>query len=255
MKSCLIILMALSAWNAAADDSLSVLPPESEWIPALQSAAVPGWGQASCGQWLRGSLFFLSEAFLAYEAHHFWESQYQRADGDVAGRIYDRDTAYGLAAWYALGALYCAADAYYCKASQRPQSPTLAVLRSIVFPGWGQLSNGKPWKAAGVFCLQTGLAFAAYTQHQRFIYYDGLGQATQARFYKDDRNRLIWWSIGALIYSSVDAFVDCHLQDWDVSENLSFLPIFFPQQQSWGIGVSISFNISENGLMSYALKK
>lgn len=198
---------------------------------------VPGLGQASRGEWLRAGVFFAGEAFLALDARHFWDHQYNRAGADAAGRHYDRDTAYGLAVWYGLGALFAAADAGYAASKSRETHPTRAAFRSALFPGWGQLANGKRWKAAGAFLVQTGLGLGVYTQHQRYLYYQAVGQSSQASFYKSDRNRLIWWSVGLLLFSAADAFVDCHLRDWDVSEKLSWAPIYFPLQKSAGLAL------------------
>lgn len=239
MKTGLVLLLSIGISTASAQDTLRSSVFKSAWIPTLQSAAAPGWGQLSRGEWLRGSLFLAGEAFLAWDAVHFWENQYNRPGWDKSGRVYDRDTAYGLAGWYALGALFSAADAYYGAAQTRESSSTLAVLRSLAFPGCGQLANGKRWKAAGVFLLQTSLAYAAYTQHQRFLFYDGQGQDQEARFFKNDRNRLLWWSVGAMIYSAADAYVDCQLQKWDVSPDLTLAPVYFPEQKAWGVALQL----------------
>ena len=231
----LIVTFLCPFQGASALDSLEVSASRSGLIVALQSAAVPGLGQMSGGEWLRGGLFLAGEAFLAGDALYYWEGQYDKPGWDQAGRLFNRDLAYSLAVWYSLGAVFSAADAYYAVSKKRTSSPTLAALQSVVFPGWGQLANGQRWKAAGMFLLQTGLAFAAYYQHESFLFHDGLGQEQEARFYKDDRNRLIWWSVGAVIFSAADAFVDCHLKDWDVSENLSLGLTYFQEQKVLGL--------------------
>jgi len=231
--------------QASAQDSLRQPFFRSPWGRALQSAAIPGLGQAAQGDWLRGGLFLAGEAFLALDAFHFWDNQYQRVSSDAAGRRYDRDTAYGLAVWYSLGALFAAADAGYGSSRWRETRPTMAALRSIFFPGWGQLANGRRWKAAGMFALQTGFAFGAFTQHERFLYHDGRGESADASFFKNDRNRLIWWSVGIAIFSAADAFVDCHLRDWNVSEKLSLGPAYFPKPNAWGLGLRLSFSQSD----------
>ncbi len=235
----LLLLLGLSL-VAAAQDTSSIRQTEPSWGRALPSVAVPGLGQALQGEWVRGGLFFVGESFVALEALHFWENQYTRAPGDNAGRRYDRETAGGLAVWYGLGAVFCAGDAYYCGSPGAEFSPSMAALRSVVFPGWGQLSNGKRLKAAGIFLAQTGMGFSAYTQHQRFLYYDARGEEMEARFYKNDRNRLLWWSVGLVIYSAADAFVDCHLRNWDVTEVATLEPAFFLAQNAPGLKLCFS---------------
>ncbi|HDH57555.1 MAG TPA: hypothetical protein ENF16_02985 [Bacteroidetes bacterium] len=225
--------------HASAPDSTGLPPSRSRLIPALQSAVLPGWGQLSQREWLRGGFFLLGEAFLAGDALYYWESQYDKPGWDKPGRTFDHDIALGLATWYGLGAVFCALDAYYINEPSSEGNPTLAALQSVIFPGWGQLANGQHWKAAGMFLLQTGLAFSVYYQHENYIYYDGLGLDDEARFYKDDRNRLIWWSVGAVIFSALDAFVDCHLRDWNVSEDLAVVPAYFPEQHTLGIGLRL----------------
>ncbi len=242
---CFCWLFGWSSLNAAsnAQDSSRLPFLRSPSGFALQSAIVPGLGQAAQRDWIHGGLFFAGEAFLAYNAFYFWEHQYRRNAADAPGRRYDRDTAYGLAVWYGAGALFCAADAFYAKRASGEISPTLAVFRSALFPGWGQLSNGKRLKAGAVFLLQTGLGFAAFTQHERFLFYDSRGETAEADFYKNDRNRLLWWSVGALIYSAADAFVDAHLQRWDVSEDLSLIPLLDPDRRTMRLEVRIPLSI------------
>jgi hypothetical protein len=239
---CLGLFLGSSSLNAAAPVAQDSSRPPFLRSPsgyALQSVLVPGLGQITQGDWIQGGLFFAGEAFLAYDALHFWEHQYQRGSADAPGRRYDRDTAYGLAVWYGAGALFCAADAFYAKRSSDEVSPTRAAFRSALFPGWGQLSNGKRIKAGAVFLLQTGLGFAAFTQHERFLFYDSRGETDEADFYKNDRNRLLWWSVGALLYSAADAFVDAHLRRWDVSEDLSLIPLLDPDRRMLGLQIRL----------------
>ncbi|HEX7344680.1 MAG TPA: hypothetical protein VF398_10465 [bacterium] len=248
MKLAVLTFAALMALAAQAQDTLQpAAPPHVPLMAspggrALQSAALPGLGQALRGEWIRGGLYFAGAAFLAGDALHFWENQYNRPASEDAGRIYDRDMAYGLAVWYGMAAVLSAADAGYATSKKREIKPTLAAFKSIFFPGWGQLSNGKRWKAAGMFLLQTGFAFGAFTQHERFLFYDALGDVDKASFYKSDRNRLVWWSAGIALFSAFDAFVDCHLRDWNVSEKLSIYPHYAPESKSAGISLRLSLN-------------
>jgi len=133
--------------HASAPDSTGLPPSRSRLIPALQSAVLPGWGQLSRREWLRGGFFLLGEAFLAGDALYYWESQYDKPGWDKPGRTFDHDIALGLATWYGLGAVFCALDAYYINEPSSEGNPTLAALQSVIFPGWGQLANGQHWKA------------------------------------------------------------------------------------------------------------
>jgi hypothetical protein len=230
-------LISLRPVNA--QDSIEVVDRKSNLFPAFQSAVLPGLGQVSQGKWLRGLVYLTGEAILAGDAIYYWENQYGRPGWDDAGRLFNKEVAYGLAAWYGMGAVFCALDAYYLSSQKRVRSPTLAVFQSLLFPGWGQLANGQFWKGAGIFVLQTSLAFSAYYQHENYLFYRRQNQFQEAEFYRDDRNRLIWWSVGALIFSAADAFVDSHLKDWDVSDELTVNPVYFPAQQTVGIGLQL----------------
>ena len=101
------------------------------------------------------------------------------------------------------------------------KNPTGAMLRSLVFPGWGQLYNEKYVKALIVFSIETGLALSMSYQNDQMHRYDKKGDAETAKFYRDDRNRLIWWLTGFVLLSMGDAYVDAHLFDYDISPNLS----------------------------------
>lgn len=229
----------ISSADISAQDSLKAPSQRSNIIPALQSVIVPGWGQLSRGEWMRGGFFLLGGAFLAGDAYTYWEGQYGRPGWDDAGRVFSRDMAQGLVVWYGLGAVFSSMDALYAGKMNKDGSPTLAAFQSVLFPGWGQLANGKRWKAAGMFILQTGLAFAVFYQHENYLFYDSQGNDLKARFYKDDRNRLVWWSVGAVIFSAADAFVDCHLRNWTVSGDLAVTPVYFPENKTMGIGVRL----------------
>jgi hypothetical protein len=247
-RPALILIFFCWALAASAQDTLSQQPGlkkpffHTGWGRALMSAAVPGSAQLARREWLRGGLYLAGEAFLVYDAFHFWDHQYERPPSDHAGRIYDRDTALGLATWYGLGALFVAADAWYATTGWRETVPMRAMWHSLVFPGWGQLSNGQRWRAAIVFGVQTGLAYSVFTQHQRFHYHQSRGEEGLASFYKNDRNRLVWWSVGLLLASSAEAYVGCHLRDWNVSPDLSLSPTYFPEQKTVGLSLSLITN-------------
>lgn len=103
----------------------------------------------------------------------------------------------------------------------RRKSPTGAMLRSLAFPGWGQLYNRKYFKALLVFGIETGLAVSASYQNDQMRRYEKKGDPEAAKFYRNDRNRLLWWLAGFVLLSMGDAYVDAHLFDYDISPDLS----------------------------------
>jgi hypothetical protein len=119
-------------------------------------------------------------------------------------------------------------------ASIKPvRSPTGALLRSAVIPGWGQFYNRKYLKAAVVaagegYCLVQLLrywsladdAFKKYsvetdTGIRRSGYQD-------YDFYQDRRNLFLWLSGVTMFVSMFDAYVDAHLAGFDVDITPSF---------------------------------
>jgi hypothetical protein len=105
-------------------------------------------------------------------------------------------------------------------------SPANRAARSAVFPAWGQLTNGANVKAAALFALETYLvtgiiheshrgralrrAADTATDEATTEIYDGLADA-----HYDRRRNLFFWSILAVLYGVIDAYVDAHLTDFD----------------------------------------
>lgn len=108
----------------------------------------------------------------------------------------------------------------------RPPSPGNRAARSAIFPAWGQLTNGRPVKAAALFALETYLATGIIVETRRGeskrrfadaapdeateLLYDGLADA-----HFDRRRNLIFWSLLAVFYGVADAYVDAHLGEFD----------------------------------------
>ena len=108
-------------------------------------------------------------------------------------------------------------------------SPTGALLRSALIPGWGQLYNGKYIKA-GIFAVGEGYLiwhicrdwrdanrhesnFKSSTDPQ----YQAL-EFDQFKKAEDRRNIKIWILALTVFYSMFDAYVDAHLADFDQAD-------------------------------------
>jgi hypothetical protein len=100
------------------------------------------------------------------------------------------------------------------------KNPTGAMVRSILFPGWGQLYNGKWFKALLVFGLEAGFIGAAVYLNQKA--HDDQDTAENRAFYADQRNTNYWRTGVVILLSMLDAYVDAHLSDFDESPDLSF---------------------------------
>lgn len=98
------------------------------------------------------------------------------------------------------------------------KAPKSAMVRSLVFPGWGQWYNGKKLKSAIIFSAEVGVFTGILVQNRRL---SGSSDPAQRAFYRDDRNKLIWWLGGVIIYSMLDAYVDAYLLNFNVEMDIN----------------------------------
>jgi hypothetical protein len=137
--------------------------------------------------------------------------------------------------------------------SSKIELPTAkgALLRSAIYPGWGQLSNGKPYKACVVMAVEAYLAGVALSSDRRARDAKrlargsaGLEQAgsfeDRRTRYEDRRNAHFWWLGAAILYSMLDAYVDASLAG--VSEGGS-KPVPVILSSSHGSGGGVRFGI------------
>lgn len=120
-------------------------------------------------------------------------------------------------------------------------SPRKAALYSAVFPGMGQIYNGKYWKVPIVYAGMGALVYSViWNSRQYNIYFDKYKFMTESEppldewegqsleeveWYKDShrryKNLFIIFSVGFYALQIVDANVDAHLIDFDISEDLT----------------------------------
>lgn len=121
-------------------------------------------------------------------------------------------------------------------------SPSGAVLRSLVLPGWGQAYVRHPLKAVIYGGIEQGLVLSIYRQERFRRYYQARGEEENVRFYRDQRDRLTWYLAGSILLSTLDAYVDAHLYDFDVSEE-GLNSIDKNRQNSLQVfGITVKFN-------------
>lgn len=94
----------------------------------------------------------------------------------------------------------------------RSKSPTGALWRSALIPGWGQWYTEHRWKSvliAGAEFFLAGVAVYEDRQVSRsFITWEADQHRTR-------RTTFLLWLIGTWVYSLVDAYVDAHLFHFD----------------------------------------
>ena len=150
-----------------------------------------------------------------------------------------------------------------------------AVLRkSMIIPGWGQITNKQAWKVPIIYGLLGGLAYYSVWLTQQYHDYRAafynvtngvdsdfrFGQtpanitSTNTTFLRAQRNSFrnrrdfIYVSI-VLAYglNLIDAYVYAHLRSFDVSDdlsmNVSIKPEFMQIPDAQALGLSVSMNL------------
>lgn len=93
-------------------------------------------------------------------------------------------------------------------------NPSTAMYHSLIFPGWGQIDNGKKKKAA-LFFVAEMVCIGGY------LYVNNeLNTGTYSDFERNnlitDRNTFILYWMISKIFGMMDAYVDAQLDDYDV---------------------------------------
>lgn len=150
-----------------------------------------------------------------------------------------------------------------------PLSPARAAFYSAVLPGLGQAYNGKYWKIPIVYtALGVGVYFYLENDRQYDRYrnayksrlagntddefYSESGQPRVStsglieaqRFYQRNKEISVMVTIGLYALNIIDANVDAHLQQFNVSEDLSLKPNVDYDRftGSTGYGLTLNYN-------------
>jgi len=136
------------------------------------------------------------------------------------------------------------------------KTPRGAMIRSAIFPGWGQWYNGKKIKSIIIFAAESGCIGAYFYEQDRLNdvsdILNGLPpendpQHNEKLFkkytdlkedYRDKRNKYAWWFAGVVIYSMVDAYVDTYLSTFDVDMDINV------KKSELNTFISVSFKFS-----------
>lgn len=150
-----------------------------------------------------------------------------------------------------------------------PLSPARAAFYSAVLPGLGQAYNGKYWKIPVVYtALGVGVYFYFENDRQYDRYRDAYksrlagntndefynengqprvstsGLIEAQRFYQRNKEVSIMVTLGLYALNIIDANVDAHLQQFNVSEDLSLKPNLDYDHFSGttGYGLTLNYN-------------
>jgi hypothetical protein len=105
-------------------------------------------------------------------------------------------------------------------------------VRSGILPGWGQLANGKPVKAALLGGIYAGWAVGAWMaesdRKDAKAALNGGNDPTLTAELNDavDRRNFRMWMMGAtMLYAMLDAYVDAHFRGYDETWSAGFSPV------------------------------
>ena len=135
------------------------------------------------------------------------------------------------------------------------KSPTGALLRSLVFPGWGQFYNKQYFKSALVFGGESALLVAAVVDWSRAVEHkrnfeklsdqtqlgDKLWEFEQYKFYRDRRNQFLWITAAVVFVSMFDAYVDAHIFDFNQEQMEDIHVNLAPKRDGLMLCFSLSF--------------
>lgn len=141
-----------------------------------------------------------------------------------------------------------------------PLRPTKASFYSALVPGLGQAYNKKYWKIPIVYgAIGSSLYFYlnnndkyhsyrdAYKQRllglpDQYDYLDDTRLIQAQRFYQRNRDLSLLFCVGFYILNIVDANVDAHLIQFNVSDKLSFAPEVYQNEINYKTNVGLTFN-------------
>lgn len=119
------------------------------------------------------------------------------------------------------------------KVEKQLPSPKGAMIRSVIFPGWGQWYNGKKFKSVLVFLTEVGIVGASVYWNDRA---NNADYELDRSIYLDNRNLAYWYLGGAILLSMADAYVDAHLAGFDVSPELGVT------NESYKFAINLKYN-------------
>lgn len=142
-----------------------------------------------------------------------------------------------------------------------PLLPTKAAFYSAIIPGLGQAYNKKYWKIPIVYgAIGTSLYFYinnnknyhkyrdAYKRRlagfndDQYQYLDDSRLVQAQRFYQRNRDLSLLVTIGFYVLNIVEANVDAHLIQFNVSDKLSFQPEVYPNELNNKPNLGLTFN-------------
>jgi len=271
----LLLVFACFGLQASKPFRLDSLSCQQVWIA---SQVLPGSGQVINKQYWKIPVFYSGMGSMLYmglnarneyksRVNRYNESLFTPSDDEVMRMELvelrmKRDAFFvGAAAFY----LASVADAIVVNAGDR-HSPATATILSALLPGTGQVYNKKIWKVpviyGGIASLyyivdfnQRGYdffktAFQQLVDPNQVDVFEGRVSKEELLFrrdlYRRNRDLALIGLAGLYILNIIDANVDAHFFDWDISDNLAMgiEPLIQGGLSSQAFGSTPSFGLS-----------
>lgn len=114
------------------------------------------------------------------------------------------------------------------------KSPTKALIYSAIIPGLGQMYNKSYWKIPIIWAVGGYFMYEIIKNNNSYIDYRNLYENSQTsanpngdqrykvlrEFYRDQRDQFYLYAGLVYLINLFDAYVDAHLFDFDVSDNI-----------------------------------
>ncbi len=142
-----------------------------------------------------------------------------------------------------------------------PLRPSKAAFYSAILPGLGQAYNKKYWKLplvyAGIgiplyFYIDNNKKYHSYRDaykrrlegfnDDQYQYLDNSRLIAAQRFYQRNRDLSLLITVGFYVLNIVDANVDAHLIQFNVSDKLSFQPDVYMNDINYKPNLGLTFN-------------
>lgn len=123
----------------------------------------------------------------------------------------------------------------------KKKSPTGAMIRAVVFPGWGQWYNEQKIKA-GIAFLADGFLVGLALHFNRKASDSEPGSSAR-NFYIDRRNLTFWLIGGVTLLSMLDAYVDAYLYDFDTGPDLALRVGMLPTSTSMEMPMMLGLSL------------
>ncbi|MDX9770432.1 MAG: DUF5683 domain-containing protein [Tenuifilaceae bacterium] len=271
----LLLFFHTTSGYAAEPSKLDSISSAKVW---LASQVVPGSGQIINRQYWKIPIFYAGMGSMVYmglqanDKYHATLNKYNQPYYSPLEkyRFEEQWTQYRIQRnlFYAgAGAFYIAsvADALIVRNKDK-HSPLTASVLSALLPGMGQVYNQKPWKLPFVFGSIASIYYVIdFNQRGYKRFGTALLEYPNNEFgqirsesdliylrngYRRNRDLAIIGMAGFYLLNIVDAYVDAHFFDWDISDDLAFNfePLIFSNpmantaNQNLTLGLRLNFN-------------